>query len=227
MEDCKRANVEKFGQTCADDAFDILENFCAMHLGVNLRKAFLSATKPLEQDCCGSREYHPIDQLVHECCKLIGKHGTPEYGCGVLDFPDFLGIMIDDPSQPAEDVCYYSSCKLITLERQVGSRYFTTASNASKLFFLKNAIVRFLEYTGKSNGNRLEKDVYEKLKQSQEQAHLKVDGLMFYHIYADLMVLVKSTTLNRSALDMTHHYLELLTFLRELQNPETILGKLE
>ena len=38
-----------------------------------------------------------------------------------------------------------------------------TASNASKLFFLKIAIVRFLEYTGKSNGNRLEKDLYEKL----------------------------------------------------------------
>ena len=68
-----------------------------MHLGVNLQKAFLSATKPSELDCCGSREYHPADILVHECCKHIGKHSTPEYGCAVLDFPDFLDIMIEDP----------------------------------------------------------------------------------------------------------------------------------
>ena len=48
-------------------------------------------------------------------------------------------------------------------QRQVGSRYFVTASNAAKIF-LKEAALHFLEFSGKSNGNRLEKDVYEKLK---------------------------------------------------------------
>ena len=47
---------------------------------------------------------------------------------------------------------------------------------------------------------------------------------MFYHVYADLMVLAKSNILNKSALDMAYHYLELLTFFREIQqHPDTIL----
>ena len=46
----------------------------------------------------------------------------------------------------------------------------------------------------------------------------------FYCVYSDLMALAKSNTLNKSALDMTYHYLELLTFLREIQQyPDTIL----
>ncbi len=224
MEELKKADIEKFGQTSPDDALDILENFCAMHLGVNLRKAFLSATHALEEESGNAREYHPGDVLVHECCKLIGKCGTPEYGCGVLNFPDFIDIMIADSSMIEDVSAYYSSCTQISLERQVGSRYFVTASNASKLFFLKDAAINFLEFTGKSNGNRLEKDVYDKLKRDEMLTHLKVDGLMFYHVYADLMVLAKSNALKKSALDMTYHYLELLTFLRELQqHPDTIL----
>ncbi len=224
MEELKKADIEKFGQTSPDNALDILENFCAMHLGVNLRKAFLSATNASEEESGNAREYHPGDVLVHECCKLIGKCGTPEYGCGVLNFPDFIDIMIADSSMIEDVSAYYSSCTQISLERQVGSRYFVTASNASKLFFLKDAAINFLEFTGKSNGNRLEKDVYDKLKRDEMLTHLKVDGLMFYHVYADLMVLAKSNALKKCALDMTYHYLELLTFLHELQqHPETIL----
>lgn len=30
-----------------------------------------------------------IDLSIFEFCKLFGQHGTPEYGHGVLDFPDF------------------------------------------------------------------------------------------------------------------------------------------
>ena len=134
-----------------------------MHLGVNLWTAFLSATKEInasDEESGNAREYHPVDVLVHECCKLIGKCGTPEYGCGVLNFPDFLDIMMTDSSLIEDVLAYYSSCTHISLERQVGSRYFVTASNASKLFFLTDAAIEFLEFTGKSNGNRLEKDVY-------------------------------------------------------------------
>ena len=64
----------------------------------------------------------------------------------------------------------------------------------------------------------------DKLNRNEVLTHLKGDGLMFYHVYADLMVLAKSNALKISALDMTYHYLELLTFLRELQqHPDTIL----
>lgn len=230
MKELKEADIQRFGETSNDDALEILENFCAMHLGTNLRKAFLSATKEVSstdhQETCSSREYHPADVLAHECCKLIGRHGTPEYGSGVLSFPDFLEIMISDPKVDMNegDLIYYRGCRDVKLDRQVGSRYFVTASNASKLFFLKDAVIKFLDYTGKCNGNRLERDIYAKLKESQELVHLRVDGLMFVQVYADLMTLAKSTTLNKSALDMTCHYLELLTFLREIQRcPGTLL----
>ena len=227
IEECKQDDMERFGQTSVDDALEILENFCAMHLGTNLRKAFLSAIKEVsatDNESCRGREYHTADVLVHECCKLIGKHGTPEYGSGVLEFPDFLDIMTADSTLTEDYMVYYSACKSIALERQVGSRYFVTASNVSKLFFLRDAVIQFLEYTGKSGGNRLERDVYAKLKKNEELAHLKVDGLMFYHVYSDLMALAKSNTLSKSALDMTYHYLELLTFLREIQqHPDTVL----
>lgn len=187
-----------------------------MHLGVNLQKAFLSAFIVSEQDCGGSREYHPGDVLVHECCKLIGKHSVPEYTCGVLDFPDFLDIMTADSSLNEDDLAYYRSCKQITLERQIGSLYFVTASNAPKLFS-KESGNKVPWVTGKNNGNRVEKSVYEKLQQSKQLAHLKIDGLLFYHVYADLMVLAKSNTLNKSAFDMTRRELQ--------QHPETILDK--
>jgi len=186
-----------------------------MHLGTNLRKTFLSATKEAsatDQESCSGMEYHPADVLVRECYNLIGKHGTPECGSGVLEFLDFLDIMRSDPTLNGDDLAYYSACRNITLERQVGSRYFVTASNASNLF-LKDAVMQFLEYSGKSDGNRLERDIYAKLK-NEELAHLKVDGLMLYHVYADLMVLAKSNILNKSALDMTHHYLELLSCVK-------------
>ena len=63
------------------------ETFCAMHLGVNLRKAFLSGIESEPDDQSSSRKYNPVDTLVHEFCKCFGKHGTPEYGCSVLGFP--------------------------------------------------------------------------------------------------------------------------------------------
>ena len=206
--------MERFGQTSVDDALKILENFCAMHRGTTSRKAFLSAIKEAsatDNESCMGREY--ADVLVRECCKLIGKHGTPEYGSGVLEFPDFLDVVLANSTLTKDYVVYYNAFRNITLDWQVGSHYFITASNAAKLFYLKDAVIQFLKYTGKSGGNGLESEVYTKLKKNE---HLTVDGLMFYHIYSDLMALAKSNTLSKSAFDMTYHYLELLTFLREI-----------
>ena len=122
MEEHKEADIERFGNTSADDGLEILENFCAMHLGTNLRKAFLSATKEIsvtDQETCSGRDYHPADVLVHECCKLIGRHCTPEYGSGVLDFPDFLDIMIADSTLSEDDLAYYGACRDLTLRRVI------------------------------------------------------------------------------------------------------------
>ena len=154
----------------------------------------------------GGRQHHPVDTFIHEFCKLFGKHGTPEYGCGVLGFQDFLALMCANSSLSKEVKQYYKSCTSVTLERQIGSRYFVTAANSTKIIFLKEAAVQFLKYTGKDTGNKLERDVYTKLLDPMELARLKADGLMYYHVYADLVMLSKSNDLGKSSLDMNLHY---------------------
>ena len=135
-----------------------------MHLGVNLRKAFLSGiVSDLSPNSTNDRERHPVDTLVHEFCKLFGKCGSPEYGCGAVSFPDYLAIMSSDLNTNEQSSAYYRLCRLITLDRQVGNRYFVAAANAAKIIFLQDAAIGFLKYTGKDKGNKLEKDVYTKL----------------------------------------------------------------
>ena len=163
---------------------------------------------------------------MHQFCKVFGKHGTPEYACGVR-FPDFLKIMCDETwmSEQAYLESYYQQCYDLRLKRQVGSRYFVTASNASKIIFLIPAAIEFMEYTGKNeSGNKLEKEVFRKLKDVQEIIQLLVDSLMYFHVYADLVMLSKSKQLNKSVLDMNAHYLELKCFLAEAEkHPEIVL----
>ena len=163
---------------------EIIENFCAMHLGVNLRKAFLSVEELVDS---------PVDAFVYEFAKLFGTHGVKEYGVGILQFPDFL-----ETCQLSEDcqdmVPYHKKCSEIKLSRQVGNRYFVSASNAGKIIFLIPAAIKFLEFTGKSTGgNKLEKTVYSKLEDAKLVGALKADAIMYYHVYADLVCLAKST----------------------------------
>ena len=40
---------------------------------------------------------------------------------------------------------------------------------------------------------------------------------MFYHVYADLVILSKSNELKKSVLDMNTHYLELKIFLQDIE----------
>ena len=137
------------------------------------------------------------------------KHGVPEYGHGVVAFPNYLAMMA---SQTSSSV-YYRNCLNVKLERQVGSRYFVTAANAGRVLFLKDAAINFLRYTRKDTGNKLEQSVFQKLKDPLELAHLQADAVMFHDIYSNLVMLAKSKDLNMNVLDMNEHYLELQTFL--------------
>lgn len=80
---------------------------------------------------------------------MFGKHGTPEYECGVLGFPDFLEIMSKDSSLPEEERDYYKCCCEVKLERQVGKRYFITVANATKIVFLMKASIEFTQARSK------------------------------------------------------------------------------
>ncbi len=220
-----RARDEKIFGAATLETTKIIENFCSMHLGVNLRKAFLGGMISYPSTSA-EREYHPVDTLVHEFVKLFGKHGTPEYGLGSISFPDFLALMCTDATANEQSQLYYQCCATVTLERQVGSRYFVTAANAAKIIFLKEAAIEYLKYNSKDTGNKLEREVFKKLGDPEQLAMLKCDALMFYHVYADLVMLSKSTDLNKSALDMNIHYLELKSCLQEIeQNPEVVMEK--
>ena len=209
IDECRKEDEEKYGTSIAinADTIDLIQNFCSMHLGVNLRKAFLSGLMPHDDDntdeaAVSGRKYPSVDVLVHEFCKLFGKHGVPEYTCGVISFPDFLDLIINDNSVHGDkDQAYYCLCSSITLDRQVGSRYFVSAANACKILLLRQAAIEFLKFTRKHvSGNKLERDVYEKLQDPAEISQLIADGIMHYHIYSNLTMLSKSNDLGLSAI---------------------------
>ena len=206
------------------EGFDLIENFCSMHLGINIRKAFLKGIDSTVKDCNGSRQFYPVDTLVHEFCKLFGKLGVPEYGCGT-SFQDFLELMSVN-ADTAEMCSYFQLCSTISLERQVGSRNFVSAANAARIFFLKEAALEFIRCTGKDQyGNKLEQSIYDELLNPLEIAYLKADSLMFYHVYADLVMLSKSTVLSKSVLDMNVHYLEQLFLEESEKQPEIVFDQ--
>ena len=164
--------------------------------------------------------------LVNEFCKLLSKngskHGIPEYCHGARAFPDFLAMKSD--SSQSSEAGYYQKCKQIKMDRQVGSRYFVTAANSGKILFLRQAAIDFLSFTGKEKGNKLEQTVSQKLHEPAELAHLRADAIMFHHVYFNLVMLAKSTKLDKNVFEMNKHYLELQVFLSEVvKYPETAL----
>ena len=85
-----------------------------MHLGINLRKAFINGMSTLTNHSGNDRQYHLVDSLTHEFCKLFGQHGVPEYGSGT-SFTDFLALMVQD-GNTAEFRPFYQSCTAISFE---------------------------------------------------------------------------------------------------------------
>ena len=154
------AKIEDFAQfgpaSDCPDLKELVENFCCMHLAVNLRKAFFD-TKESSSDKSALS-----DVLVHEFCKLRSHNGTkqgrPEYCHGASAFPDFVALK-SDSSQSSTEARYYQHCKQIKMDRQFGSRYFVTAANSGKVLFLWEAAIDFLSFIGKENGNKLEQTV--------------------------------------------------------------------
>ena len=136
FQECREADEKTFGPA-KFKTVGLIENFCSMHLGINLRKAFLGWISCNNENSSSDRKHHPIDTMVHEFCKVFGKYGTPEYGCGVLEFQDFLKIILTDSSLTTKSHEYYQTCVCVNLDRQIGSRYFVTASNVTKVYFLE------------------------------------------------------------------------------------------
>ena len=220
VEAFRKRDGQRFGNELGD-LKEMVQNFCGMHLGVNLRKAMIVGLGEEERS-------NIIDEFVREFCKLLGHVGCPEYGKGARQFPDYLKAkeveaLEKDDHERADAYC---KAQKIKLARQVGSRYFVSAFNAVRILYLAPIAVEFLkEQALLKEPNKLERETLEHLEDSERLLHVKVDGLFYYHIYADLVNLVKSNLLDKSVLDMNNHYLELLTALTELScHPEEILN---
>ena len=68
----------------------------------------------------------------------------------------------------------------IDLAWQVGSRYYVTAYNAGRIFYLAQAITQFLqEQKIMKSLNQLQAEVEQKLQSERIKAELKLDGLFF------------------------------------------------
>ena len=229
---------------------DLIENKCSMHLGVNLRHACVKAVNTVvpttssdevsdnsegESDLTDSfdtneessvepkkgHQYADIDCFVHEICKLFGHVGGPEYAHGASSFRVFLSSMA---SKEAEGDTYYKNAEKVLLKRQVGSRYYVTSFNAARILFLRRAMITFLKEQQLIKGlNKLESACLEKLQDNVLVNKLKLEGLIHDKVYSDLMMLVKSTVLNKSSLSMNVHYQELLDFLDEVSASPSIL----
>ena len=66
---------------------NLVENKCAMHLGVNLHVAQVAGSQNCsnetsESDREGKRKRRDIDSCVHAVAKLVGYLGVPEYDHG-------------------------------------------------------------------------------------------------------------------------------------------------
>ena len=84
LEEKQKEDLEKFGPVCSEGTcIELVQNFCCMHLGVNLRKAFCDRIRT-DSRHDANRDRPRVDQLVHEFCKLFGQRGVPEYGLGSL-----------------------------------------------------------------------------------------------------------------------------------------------
>ena len=152
LEEERAKDVQQFGEVCPE-VLELVENVCSMHLGVNLRKAFLDGIRCLTHTATES-----CRERYHQFCKLLGKHGVPEYGLGVLAFPDFV-----QQSTDPDKVGYYQICgkKLGWIDKLEVAILFQHVT-LGNILLLRKAALDFLLYTGKSDGNKLEQDVYQK-----------------------------------------------------------------
>ena len=100
IKDLRARDDKTFGPADAS-LKEVITNKCGMHLGVNLRKDQNAGIHEYEREGITPvdneldsmeeneqlttnqrREYIPTDNFVHAFCKLLGQHGTPEYGQG-------------------------------------------------------------------------------------------------------------------------------------------------
>ena len=115
----------------------IVENKCAMYLGVNLRHAQVKAMEDIQatdssvaynsegsmdEDMKNPKKRHSdIDCFIYEVCKTSGHLGCPEYGQEASSIRVFIASKIKQSCDEEKE--YYTKVEMIFFERQIESRY--------------------------------------------------------------------------------------------------------
>ncbi len=118
VEEKREEDNERYGPVGeCPDVEELVQTFCCMQLGVNLRKAFFAIPK------------NQVVTMLQVTCWFTS---FVNYwaGCkhGAVAFADFLSLMTSQ--SVLSEASYYQRCLSVKLERQVGSRYFVTAANS-------------------------------------------------------------------------------------------------
>ena len=138
------------------------------------------------------------DTFVAELCSTVGMKMSP---ATVFDLA--LGYISDQYAHyhTVSDDQVQAFGEVMSVLRTAASRYKGEFGKVPVLIidrvFLKDAAVAFLKFTSRDRENKLEREVYSKFHDDDEMAGLKADSLMFYHVYADLVMLAKSTELKK------------------------------
>ena len=84
------------------------------------------------------------------------------------------------------EVTYLQNVLNTTIQRQVGSRYFVTAYNSVRIFFLHSAALEFLNYLSATKSlNKLEQYIFSKLNDPVMNAG--IDSCCFFNIYTQTL----------------------------------------
>ena len=119
------------------------EAYRGMQVGVNLRAAEVRGLNRFISE--NNRNSVGVDLIVHSTCKLLGHLGTnPEYGRGVIGFPEFLKAALEDATTASMESEWLDNMRVAMLERQVGSRYFVTSRNAGRILFLAPHAAKYI-----------------------------------------------------------------------------------
>ena len=166
-----KEKMEEERERDGSEGIDALhEAYCGMHVGVNLRAAEVRGLNRFINE--QSNKSVGIDLIVHSTCKLLGHLGVnPEYGRGVIGFPEFLRATLDDAraaNAPNEQLDSTAEAISVKLERQVGSQCW------------KNILYNYIHSLERTKElNNLEKDVLQYLTNDLDKALLKVDSIFF------------------------------------------------
>ena len=87
IKDCRQGDEERFGPATTE-TIDVIETFCSMHLGVNLRKAFLNGLVDTDDD--SEKHYYRVDTQCTSSANSLENQEFQSIAWELFHFLNFL-----------------------------------------------------------------------------------------------------------------------------------------